>query len=189
MKKLLYLFFALVLLSCQESVSHRTRLLTQAWMGKPIYYPVDTTFQSFETDSVRHYTLKRKAYTVVTYIDKAACADSLTWKAEAWKDFLDELRQTCAQQATCLFFFNPADKAELEAQLRRESFNFPVCIDEDNCFYKLNRFPQEARFRTFLVDSDNRVVAIGNPAEDEAVRKRYFEIIRSSNCASGRPIG
>lgn len=179
MRTLLYLAFAVVLLSCKESADRRHRLFTEAWMGKSVYYPADSVFESFEADSVRKYSRKRMPYTVVTYIDTARRNGTDTWHPEAWKAFLREFNQVAGGRATCLFFFHPANREEMIAQLRRAKFNYPVCIDEDDLFFKLNRFPSENTFRTFLLNENNKIIAMGNPIEDERVKTLYLKTIQS----------
>lgn len=177
MRNLLYLCLAFVLFSCRQSVQHRQELLRQAWEGRSIYYPVDSVFESFGEDYVRKYGLKRTEYAIVTYGDSLCCRSSDTLRLSGWKDFLRELQARAGGEVTCLFFLHPENRGELVSLLREEDFRFPVCIDEDNVFYKLNRFPEEEQFHTFLVDKDRKVLAIGNPAEDPVVRERYFNIL------------
>ena len=39
----------------------------------------------------------------------------------------------------------------------------PVCIDIDDQLNKLNKFPADITFQTFLLDKDNKVAVLGNP--------------------------
>ena len=176
MRNLLYFIFALILFSCKESDQHRIARLTEAWMGKPIYYPVDSVFESFENDSIRKYSLKRTEYTVVTYIDSAKCKSG-DLNLNEWKNFLSDFKAKSKGNATCLFYFHPENRETFIRSLQASGFSFPVCIDEDDIFYKLNRFPAESIFRTFLIDKENKVVAMGNPVEDPKVRELYLKII------------
>ena len=179
MRKLLYfcLTFALFsLFACTESEQQRISRLTQEWTGKPIYLPADTVFESFAMDSIRKYSLKRAEYTVVTYVDSTSCTSEKLRLAE-WKEFLASFQSVAKGKATCLFFFHPEDREQMVSALRTSDFNYPVCIDEDNIYYKLNRFPADSLFKTFLIDRDYKVVAIGNPVEDPKVKELYLKII------------
>ncbi len=42
----------------------------------------------------------------------------------------------------------------------------------------LNHFPSETAFQTFLLDKDNKVVAIGNPIHNSKVKDLYLKIIK-----------
>ncbi len=41
----------------------------------------------------------------------------------------------------------------------------------------LNHFPSDVNFQTFLLDSQNKVLAIGNPVHNKKVRDLYLQII------------
>ena len=76
-----------------------------------------------------------------------------------------------------IFFFQTKNVRELMYILRRDNFSHPVCIDTEDSFNKLNRFPREMMFQTFLVDSENRVKVIGNPIHNLSVKDLYLKEI------------
>ena len=176
MRNLLYFIVAFILFSCQESEQHRIARLTEEWTGKPIYYPVDSVFESFENDSIRKYSLKRTEYAIVTYADSTKCTHGVL-KLEEWKEFLADFKTVAKGKATCLFFLHPENKDKMMHTLQAMDFNFPVCIDEEDIFNTLNHFPADSLFQTFLVDKDNKILAVGNPAEDPKVKELYLKII------------
>jgi hypothetical protein len=61
--------------------------------------------------------------------------------------------------------------------LERDGFDRPVCIDFQDKLNKQNRFPADITFQTFLLDKDNKVVVIGNPVHNTAVRGLYLKQI------------
>lgn len=179
MRKLLFFFLAFVLFSCKESRQHQIATLINAWEGRSIYYPVDSMFESFNQGFVRKYSLKHTEYTIVTYLDSFDCKNNMLRLTE-WKNILNSLKPYADGKVTCLFFFHPENREKLICLLKQEQFNYPVCIDEDDIFNKLNRFPPDKMFQTFLVDKDNKVLAMGNPAADPSIKERYFNIIKAS---------
>lgn len=52
-----------------------------------------------------------------------------------------------------------------------------MCFDEEDAFNKLNKLPTDMMFQTFLLDKDNKVVAIGNPIHNPKVKELYLKII------------
>ena len=56
--------------------------------------------------------------------------------------------------------------------------DFAVYIDKNNKFNKLNKFPSNMNFQTFLLDRNNRVIAIGNPIYNPKVKELYLKIIK-----------
>ena len=74
-----------------------------------------------------------------------------------------------------IFVFQSKDDKELRYILKRDNFDRPVCIDRDSRLDKLNKFPQDITFQTFLLDQDNKVKVIGNPVHNLAVRDLYLK--------------
>lgn len=61
--------------------------------------------------------------------------------------------------------------------LRRDAFDRPICIDIDDQLNKLNKFPADMTFQTFLLDKDNKVAVLGNPVHNTAVKDLYLKQI------------
>ena len=59
--------------------------------------------------------------------------------------------------------------------VRKDDFQYPVFIDEKGAFDALNHFPNEMMFQTFLLDKENKVVALGNPVLNPKVKELYLE--------------
>ena len=96
----------------------------------------------------------------------------------AWKEFIhivDSLRPDSVQ---FLFFFHPHKGINIHQILRMDGFIYPICIDERDSFNKLNKFPPDLNFQTFLLDKSNKVMAIGNPVHNPKVRDLYINIIQ-----------
>ncbi|WP_274972847.1 hypothetical protein [Bacteroides fluxus] len=72
----------------------------------------------------------------------------------------------------CMFIFNPkkGDVSHLKEYLKHTPFSDPVYIDETDSFNLLNNFPNKDEFQTFLINSENKVVAIGNPVHNSQAR-------------------
>jgi len=49
---------------------------------------------------------------------------------------------------------------------------------EDDAFNRLNHFPSDMSFQTFLLDKDNKVVVIGNPIHNLKLGELYMQIIQ-----------
>lgn len=64
--------------------------------------------------------------------------------------------------------------------LKRDHFTYPVCMDVNDSMNKLNHFPPDNMFQTFLLDKDNKVIAIGNPVYNSKVKELYMNIIQGT---------
>ena len=65
--------------------------------------------------------------------------------------------------------------------LKRDGFGYPVCIDQSDTFNKLNHFLDEMAFQTFLLDRNNRIIALGNPVLNPNIKKLYWNIIQGKD--------
>ena len=72
---------------------------------------------------------------------------------------------------------HPKDAKEIRYLLKRDAFDRPVCIDIDDRLNKLNKFPADITFQTFLLDKDNKVTVLGNPVHNTAVKELYLKQI------------
>ena len=67
------------------------------------------------------------------------------------------------------------DVEEMRRIVKKDNFQYPVFIDEKGTFDALNHFPTNMTFQTFLLDKDNKIVAIGNPILNPMVKELYLE--------------
>ena len=94
-----------------------------------------------------------------------------------WKDLVTEVDSLTDGAVPFLFYFQTKDLKELRYLTRREGFTYPVCFDEKDELDALNRFPDEMMFQTFLLDKENKVVAIGNPVHNPKVKELYLKVM------------
>ena len=74
------------------------------------------------------------------------------------------------------FSNNKKFKKEIYSLLRHNAIAFPVVMDSLSQINKLNNFPDDRRFQTFLLDKENKVVVIGNPIYNPYIEDLYFDI-------------
>ena len=169
--KYLILIISILFVSCGETEKERISRLINEWSGKEIMFPGNLYFVSLNKDTTY---LPKSEYTIVTYVDSMGCT-SCKLKLMEWRRLITQLDS--AKNTSVLFFLHPKDKNEIFHALRRDNFIYPVCIDEQDNFNNLNKLPVDERFQTFLLDKDNKVVAIGNPVQNPKVKELYLNII------------
>lgn len=173
------LFFAM---SCQKNDRAKVESLVKEWNNKEIRFPDNPVFTRFVTDTVP-YRIPKTDYKVVVFVDSVGCI-SCKLQLPKWKEFMHEVDSLSDGNVPFVFFFQTKDVRELRYILRRDNFPYPVCIDTEDSFYKLNRFPGEMMFQAFLVDSENRVKVIGNPIHNLPVKDLYFKEITGIEAVS-----
>lgn len=87
-----------------------------------------------------------------------------------------------------LFYFYSERKNELNDIFHRFNFVYPVYWDEKNEFYRLNRFPSDITFQTFLLDKSNKIIAIGNPVHNPKIKDLYMNIIQGKAASESEGI-
>ena len=176
MKQLLYILFLLFLLAaCRENKKDQFARLVQEWQGKEIVFPQDMAFTRFVTEQVE-YRIPDAEYKVLIYVDSTGCT-SCKLQLPKWKELIAHVDSATNGSIPFIFVFQSKDDRELRYILKRDNFDRPVCIDRGDGFDKLNKFPQEITFQTFLLDKDNKVKVIGNPVHNLAVRDLYLKQI------------
>lgn len=184
MRKLLYPLFLIFIISCNEAKKEKISFLVNEWMGKEILYPNDMIFTLWGKDTIKR-TLPHASFSIVTYADSIGCI-SCKLQLLKWKSFITKLDSVSLEKIPVYFFLYPKDLKEIIHTLKRDYFNYPVCVDMKNAFNKLNHFPDEIDFQTFLVDKNNKVVAIGNPVHNFKVKELYLNIIQGKNISIKR---
>ena len=176
LKWILGLCVCLLTASCSESDKERLSRLVKEWEGKEILFPAHSTFTIQGKDTV-DFEFGNAEYKVVTYIDSVGCT-SCKLQLSRWKEFMAEVDSLPHGNVPFLFYFHPKDMKELRYITRREAFVYPVCFDGKDDFNRLNNFPSEMMFQTFLLDKENRVIAIGNPVQNPKVKELYLNLIK-----------
>ena len=182
MKHTLSSLIALALLLClsackqQQSPEQRAAPLAEEWAGREIRFPDSLVFTRYGRDFVAD-TIPVADYKIVSYLDSLGCS-GCKLRLPSWQGFIRQLADN-GLDVPILFILHPQNVRTLKASLLWEKFDYPVCLDTDDRFNRLNRLPQEADFQTFLLDRDNRVVAAGNPVYSMRVRDLYLSLLLS----------
>ena len=178
---LLVIAFSVLFISCNGKKKKDIARLVEAWQGKTVLFPEKMVFTSYR-DTV-DYRIPESGYKVVTYVDSVGCT-SCKLQLSEWKKLIRETDSVTGGKVPFLFFFHPKEAGEVFYMLRRERFALPVCVDPADRFNKLNRLPSKMNFHTFLLDRENRIVVIGNPVHNAAIRDLYRKEIAQATGAS-----
>ena len=175
MKIASYIFLLLVTMSCQNNERKQIEQLVKEWTNREILLPEGLVFTRFATDTVS-YTIPPAKHKVIIFVDSVGCI-SCKLQLPKWRNLINEVDSLSDIDIPFLFFFQTKDVRTVSLILRREGFSYPVCIDTADNLYKLNHFPGNMMFHTFLVDANNRVKVIGNPIHNLLVKDLYLKEI------------
>ena len=184
LKWFLGLCVCLLVSSCEKSEKERLSRLVNEWEGKEILFPTHSTFTIQGKDTV-DFQFQNAEYKVVTYVDSVGCT-GCKLQLPRWKELMTEVDSLNGGRVSFLFYFHPKDLKELRFLTRREGFTYPVCFDEKDDFNYLNHFPSESMFQTFLLDKENRVIALGNPIQNPKVKELYLNLIKGNGITESK---
>ena len=180
MRKIVTLIMCVwMLASCEESREEAMLRLVNEWNGKEIKFHSRSVFTIQGKDTV-DFEFGNADYKVVTYIDSVGCT-SCKLQLPRWKKLVAEVDSLTDGRVPFLFYFHPKDMKELRYLTRRDDFTYPVCFDEKDELNRLNQFPTDMTFQTFLLDKDNKVVAMGNPVLNPKVKELYLNLVTGSH--------
>lgn len=158
----------------KEKEKHIAQLVNE-WQGKQIVFPENLIFTRYLTDTT-DYRIPQSEYKVLVYIDSIGCT-SCKLQLPKWKELIEYTDSVTQEKIPFLFFFHSKDYKEIRYLLKRDGFDRPVCIDMDDRLNKLNKFPADMTFQTFLLDKNNKVAALGNPVHNTAIKDLYLKQI------------
>lgn len=150
-------------------------------------FPSNSITTLLKTDTIP-FSKPKTQYVIVSYIDSIGCTNCKL-RLPVWEAFINQLYSICPGKVSTFLFLHPKDRKELVHILARDKFSYPICIDEKDSFNKLNQFPTDMTFQTFLLDENNKVLAIGNPIHNPKIRELYLNIIQGKSPVSTKREG
>ena len=175
---LLYILLITAFFSCDNEQKEKEKQILQLvneWQGKQIVFPENAVFTRYLTDTT-NYQIPQSEYKVLIYVDSIGCT-SCKLQLHKWKELIEYTNSVTQNKVPFLFFFHPKDAKEIRYLLKRDGFDRPICIDLDDRLNKLNKFPADMTFQTFLLDKNNKVAVLGNPVHNTAVKDLYLKQI------------
>lgn len=168
----------LIVTSCKMNKNTELKKLVKEWQGKEIVFPEKSIFTKYGKDTI-DFSIPKSKYKILLYADSIGCT-SCKLHLYKWMLFSKYIDSVANKKVSFLFYLQPKREGvrELGYLLRRDRIDFPVCIDLENRLNKLNKFSKNPMFRCFLLDSNNRVITIGNPIENLSIKKMYLSMIK-----------
>lgn len=171
-----------IFFSCSQSEKGKVLHIIKEWIGKEIIYSSDIVLTRLGQDTIK-YIPAISPYTIITYVDSTGCVDS-SLRLPKWKKFISELDSMSRGTIPVLFIFHSKKMEDVISVLKRNNFNYMVCIDENDSFNRLNHFSTNLEYQTLLLDKDRKVIAIGNPVYNPQIKKLYLNIIQGKSLVS-----
>lgn len=172
-----HIFLPILLLVCMGCTPNLTRQM-QDFMGKKISFDVKFTDTSDMFDAQSRIKSDSIIKFVVLY-DSTECSSCRVNRLEQYNDISD-LTDRYGVRVSPIIIFSPAtaQMSELKRELRLQKLSFPIYIDSDHTFERINPcIPVDRRLHAFLLNRDNEVVLIGDPINNPALWDLYAKTI------------
>ena len=167
---LLFLSFC----SCHNVKNNDFVSIIGRWSGREILFP-DSLYMISDHGTIGKKRVMRE-YTIINYVDSAGCTPCKLHLSK-WKKFIDEIQHVYTDSISILLVVNDGSFETIDYISMWDKFSYPIYVDISDSLNKLNHFPTDERFQTFLLDKDNKVLAIGNPVHNPKVKELYMKII------------
>ncbi|MDE6240555.1 MAG: DUF1573 domain-containing protein [Muribaculaceae bacterium] len=159
--------------SCNDKRAAHTNIIAE-WVGREIVMPDDLVYQ-IQGDTI-DLDLSRPDFKIVSYIDSTGCT-SCRMKLTMWSELINEIKSLPDVDVEVIMIINTDTPKEITYLLQRDNYLNPVAIDRNNLFDRLNELPPRLEHHTFLLDAENKVVAIGNPVLNPKIKDLYLQYI------------
>jgi hypothetical protein len=177
LSSILFLLLSVIALSCNDIRRKKEIIrLVETWQGREIIFPQQSVFTRYAKDTVDFVIPQDVPYKVLIYVDSLGCL-SCKLQMDKWMLLMEEIDTITEDEIPFLFYFHPAKVKDTKSALLRGQFDRPVCIDKEDSLNLLNGFPSNMAFQTFLLNKDNRVLVIGNPVHNAAIKGLYIQEI------------
>lgn len=166
----------LIITSCSGSNKEQQDIIAE-WVGREIVIPEGLEFQvgNIPVD----YDFDAADFKIVTYVDSAGCTNC-RMKLKDWEKVIDGFKSSPDVDVSFLMIVDSDKREEIERIVKDNDFHHPVSIDSAGLFRKANPLPSKPEHQTFLLDADNKVIALGNPVYNPKIRELYARLIFDS---------
>ncbi|AUP78669.1 redoxin domain-containing protein [Flavivirga eckloniae] len=171
-KNIYYILIVLLFinLSCVKNKEINSEV--NNWVGKQLTLPKDSLIRNYIKKKTNPLKKKIKILTVING-DCSICYDEL----KAWKSYIKE---TDTSQVGFVFIIYTFNKLMEFNDMNNSTlkFQYPYFQDDGEKIVKENNFPDNRLLKTFLLDSENKVILIGNPTIHKSINDLYKKEIK-----------
>lgn len=143
------------------------------YIGKPLNLPYVDSLHVSESEYLAMCTLPLK---IVNFLD-GDCSTCLM-KIHFWEEFVSELNAKRHINIPVMMYAYSYFEDNIRDYMNKEWDNRPWQFDKNRYFIERNEL-YDLRLQTVLLDSENRVILIGDPLLNPKLRKLYMKTIIS----------
>lgn len=158
----------------RESREKEVDAAIREMMGQEVVIP--SALEFFIQNAPVVPDLESSDYKIICYVDSADCT-SCRLKLRTWTGIVNDIKTAKDVDVEAVIIVDTKDRGEILEILKEQDYRFPVAIDTGGIFAKRNKLPDKIDYQTFLVDSNNEIKAVGNPAYNPRIKELYKKIV------------
>ena len=101
-------------------------------------------------------------------------------KLEIWTDLINELKTLSDIDIEALTVVETPAIENIAGVLKTKNYNNPVTFDPEGIFNKVNSLPLKSEHHCYLLDAENKIIAIGNPVFNPKIKDIYRQSIKAN---------
>lgn len=159
----------MIICSCNENAIRVANIV-----GQEISFDVQLRNINGDEVSPKNQNVK-ECVKLLIYYDSLGCNTCRVQGLGDWAKVMQESEESNGALGVYIIF-TPRKNApnEIPRLLRLENFSYPVYMDDSGDFYKANKKVVDEGYETILLlDRNNRVVLVGNPLINDAMRALF----------------
>lgn len=174
MRRIIYFVILLSIACACKNTVKETQDTIAKMSGKEVVFPEGMTYQIGDREI--DYNPSDGDYKIIVYIDSSGCT-TCRMKIPVWEQIISEYKHLTDKEINFLMVLNTAPTPEFIYVIKQKDFKHPICFDPENKFGSANNFPTQDEFHTMLLDAEDKIIALGNPADNPKIKKLYDRII------------
>ena len=173
-----------LIISCSGTNKEQQDIVAE-WVGREIVIPGELGFQVGNVPV--DYDFDAADFKIVTYVDSSGCTNC-RMKLKDWEKVINSFKSSPDIDVNFLMIVGSDKREEIERLIRDNNFHNPVAIDSAGLFSRTTPLPSRPEHQTFLLDADNKIIALGNPVYNPKIKELYSHLIFDST-DSGKTLG
>ena len=161
--------------ACTSSKKETEKKVSQ-FMGDTLKLPEKTEVLYKDSLYKKKFMLANKATLKIPTLLWGECHSCIA-DLKKWDEFYQFIKEK--DNVTVLFYLYTSDLKFFRKSLyKKEIHKYPFIVDRNNRYLDNNDLPfKNKMYQTFLLDSNNRVILVGNPVYNDNLMKLYKEEI------------
>ncbi len=165
--------------SRQEQIKDDEQLISETldrWLDRKV--KIDYNIGYFTTDGIDSidYPQGDSEFKILRYIDSTGCAPCRL-QLTRYGDILSELTDSAHCKIDYLCIVASADAEKVRKATAGNFRKLPIWVDRTDSLNQINSFPTAYGLQTFLLDKEDRVLAVGDPSGNPYVKDLFLQIL------------